>query len=145
MNEWLMLLSMLLGAGLFAAGGTDIPGIGGQKWIRRYILPLSLAGIALIYAPWWKCLGYAVTLSAFLHMGYGSKTGWLYRALIFIGYGLSALWLGFTWWVFIVPAMCSLLFLCSNWKATSSSFEWKICEAWFGMCIAVSFISALNK
>jgi len=64
-NEWHMILAVLWSVGLFAAGGTDLNGKG-HKWIRRFILPIGLGALALLYAPWWACLGYTATLSAFL-------------------------------------------------------------------------------
>lgn len=44
-SEWLAILAMASGGILFAAGGTHIPKIGGQKWIRRFALPAVLTGI----------------------------------------------------------------------------------------------------
>lgn len=143
MNEWLIILAVLLSAGLFAAGGTHIDGIGGQKWLRRFLMPICLGGLATLYAPWWACLGYALTLCFFLHLGYGDKATWLYRIFIFTGYGLSALWFGLSWWVPTIPVVCAAIFLLSNWKTTASSFVWKFCELSMGFCIGCGFVSSI--
>jgi len=41
-SEWLMIACMGTGGILFAAGGTHINKIGGQKWLRRYLMPVLL-------------------------------------------------------------------------------------------------------
>ena len=143
MNEWLMIVAVLWSVGLFAAGGTDLNGRG-HKWLRRFLMPIGLGALALIYAPWWACLGYTLTLCVFLHMGYGSRAGWLYRAFIFTGYGVSALWFGWTWWAVATPVLCSLAFLLSNMKKSEGMFAWKIVEMLFAFLIAVTFINSLS-
>jgi len=143
MSEWLMILSTLIGVGAFAAGGTDLNGRG-FKWIRRFLMPACLAGIALLYAPWWACLGYAVTLSAFLHMGYGDRCSWLKRAFIFTGYGFSALWFGWTWWAVVTPVLLLIAFWLSNFKPTANTMFWKAWEMLAGFLIAVTFINAVG-
>lgn len=143
MNEWLMILVVLWCAGLFAAGGTDIPGIGGQKWLRRILMPLGLIGIGLFHTTWWAAVGSGLTIAFWLHLGYGSKANWAYRAVIFAGYGLFSLWIGWSWWVLVTPVICSLLFLGSNTKETALSFVWKLCELGMGFLIGASFVAAI--
>ena len=143
MSEWLMIACMLWSGGLMAAGGTHIPGIGGQKWLRRYLLPAGLGAVALFYAPWWAILGYTATLSAFLCMGYGDRASWLYRAFIFAGYGAASLWLGWSWWVVITPVVCAVLFALSNNRLTERAFVWKIAEVGMGFLIGAAFIAAI--
>ncbi len=144
MNEWSMILSVTFSIATFAGGGTDLNGRG-YKWIRRFLMPLGLGSLALLYAPWWACLGYTVTLSAFLHMGYGSRAGWLYRAFIFTGYGCSALWFGWTGWVVVTPILCLAAFWLSNYKKTEDMFAWKIVEMLFAFLIAATYINALSR
>lgn len=145
MNEWMIILIVLLSSGLFAAGGTDLDGKG-HKWIRRFILPAGLLATSLFYAPWWASVAYSLTLCAFLHLGYGSKASWAYRSFIFAGYGLVSLWLGPSWWLIVTPVVCLGLFWLSNFKYTASSFTWKCVEIIYGIIIACSFVSAiLNK
>lgn len=141
-NEWHMILAVLWSTGLFAAGGTALNGKG-YKFLRRFILPAGLGALALLYAPWWACLGYAVTLSAILHPGYGSKASWLYRAFIFAGYGASALWFGWSGWVVATPILCLAAFWLSNKKQSEGMFFWKAVELLFGFLIAVTFINAI--
>jgi len=47
-HEWFMITAMAVGGIGFAAGGTDIPGIGGQKSIRRFLTPILLTGILIL-------------------------------------------------------------------------------------------------
>lgn len=142
-----MILVMSVSGILFALGGTEIPTTGrGYKWLRRFVMPVFLAGIALLYAPWWACVGYGLTTSVALHMGYGDRCSWLKRAFIFISYGVTSLWFGFSWWIAITPALLALLFLASNWKPLASTVFWKSWEFLAGVLIALCFIGVLlNK
>jgi len=137
MSEWMMMLAITASTALFAIGGT------GYKWARRFVLPVLLGGIALLYAPWWACVGYGATLSVHLCMGYGESSSWLKRAFVFSGYGTSALWLGWSWWVVITPVLCLILFILSNNRLTEKSFTWKIVEAGYGFLLGAGFIGAL--
>lgn len=137
MNEWLMILSMAWSTTLFAVGGTK-----GKYW-RRFVLPIGLAGMALLNHHWWVCLAYAVILSAFLHLGYGDRCSWLKRAFIFTGYGCAALVFALTWWALIVPLVCLGLFKASNSRLTEKSFPWKVCEAGMGFLIGAAYCSAV--
>lgn len=143
MSEWIMILAVIWCVGLFAAGGTDLNGKG-YKWLRRFILPAGLSGIALLFSTWWACLAYTVTLSAFLHLGYGSRCSWLKRALIFIGYGFSALWFGWTWWAVATPILLLVAFWLSNFKPSEKTMFWKAWEMLAGFLIAVTFINAVG-
>jgi hypothetical protein len=144
MNEWLMIITNVWGVCLFAAGGTDIPGIGGQKWIRRFLLPIGLMALACFFTEWWRAVGYGLTLCAFLHLGYGERAAWIYRGFIFFGYGAASLWFGWTWWVAITPIVACGLFYASNTKATSRYFPWKIVEMALGFLITSSYLSSLS-
>ena len=139
-----MIAVTLWSVGLFAAGGTDLNGKG-HKWFRRFVMPLGLAGVSLMYAQWWQSLLYSVTLIAFLHMGYGSKASWWYRVFIFAGYGASCLWLGWTWWSVIIPPVLLVMFILSNIKLTAQTFYWKACEMSMGFLLAISFCDAIMK
>jgi hypothetical protein len=140
-----MIVVMALGGILFAAGGTDIPGIGGQKWLRRYVLPVFFAFICLLsHVIWWKALGMAVSLIVILSCPYGSKTPYWLKALVFSGYGAAFLWIGFTFWVIATPVICFALFCLSNWKLTAKSFWWKMVEFSYGFLLAITLISCIN-
>ena len=154
MNEWLMILIMALSGVLFAAGGTHIEKIGGQKWIRRILLPLSL-GIATYYASLkdtekgklkpWQLLAFAF-LSVELHMGYGDSSPWWKKALVFSFYGATSLFIGFSWWVVITPVVLTLMFMASNWKPLATTVFWKAWEFLAGVLIALCLIGAfLNR
>lgn len=144
MNEWLMDFAMVWCVGLFAAGGTHIEGVGGQKWLRRYLLPAGLAIIALLsHVLWWQCLGLATTLMVVLSLGYGSKTPYWVKSLVFLCYGLAFLWIGWSWWVVITGPLCLALFVFSNLRLTRGSFHWRICEGGMGFLLSAGFIAAM--
>ena len=143
MNEWHMIFAVTFSVAAFAAGGTDLNGRG-YKFIRRFLMPIGLGSLALLYAPWWACFGYTLTLCAFLHMGYGSKASWLYRAFIFTGYGASALWFGWTWWLVATPVLLLIAFWLSNFKPSEKTMFWKAWECLAGFLIAVTYINSLS-
>jgi len=143
-NEWTIIYAVILSAGLFAAGGTEVKKTGrGYKWIRRFILPALLCLIAWPFAPYWAVIGFGATLCVFLHLGYGDRCSWPKRAFIFAGYGLSSLWIGWSWWAVLTPAACCALFFLSNLKSTASDFQWKLCELSFGFLIGCTFVAAI--
>jgi hypothetical protein len=137
MNEFVQIAVIACSVALFALGGT------GFKWMRRYVLPVCLGLVGAFLSSWWQGLGYALTLCAFLCMGYGERASWWYRLAIFTGYGAVSLWFGFSYWLIVTPCACMGLFWVSNWKPTANSFTWKTCEAAFGFLIAASFIAAI--
>lgn len=137
MNEWVMIAVMVWCMALFAIGGT------GFKWARRYVLPVGLGLLGAFLTSWWQGLGFAITLCAFLCMGYGERASWWYRILIFTGYGTASLWFGWSWWLIITPLGCAAMFYFSNLKLTASSFTWKIPESGMGFLISAGYISAI--
>jgi hypothetical protein len=139
---WIIAVSVWC-LGLFALGGTELPLFGtGFKWLRRFVLPIGLLILGVFLTDWWRSVGYAVTLCVFLHQGYGDKCPWWKRIVVFTGYGVSALWIGFSWWQIITPVVLSGMFLLSNTKATSKIFQWKYCELAMGLLIAWSFCNS---
>jgi hypothetical protein len=138
MSEYLMIFIMALSGSLFAIGGT------GFKWARRYVLPACLGLIGAFYAPWWAGLGYAVCLCAVLCMGYGERTPYWLKAIIFSGYGAVGLWFGWSWWVVITPVVLFTLFVLSNWKPTANTIFWKAWEFIAGVLIGITFIDCLK-
>jgi uncharacterized integral membrane protein len=144
MNEWLMILCVTVSAALFASGGTDIPGIGGQKWLRRYVLPAFLAFICVLSGvKWWVSLGYGLLMIPLLCAGYGDRAGYFKRVLIFVSYGLPSLLIGFSVWIIITPVLLTLLFIGSNTKQVASQFVWKMWELMAGVLIGMCLIAAL--
>ncbi len=123
MKEWLMILAMGAGGILGAIGGT------GFKWVRRYILPLTL-GLVAWKAGFkrWKCLVLALGLTVAFCLPYGERTGWAMKAVVACCYSLPTLVLGLSVWQIITPVVFMLLFWLSNTPATEVMFPWKICE-----------------
>lgn len=135
---WLVLLPAI-GWLLFALGGTQISDkIAGQKWTRRFLLPF-LWGLCLFLArfKWWQAVIVAILSCALFHLGYGSKTSWKMRLLVFVGYGLISAPIGLSWWNLITFLICALMFWLSNTKLTSKIFIWKVCEGAFGCLIGI--------
>jgi len=145
-NEWIQIAVLVWCVFLFPAGGTDIPKIGGQKWLRRILMSIGLGVLAGLLTTWWQGVGYALTLFGVLSCPYGSKTPYWLKALVFTGYGATSLWFGYSWWLLITPILCLGLFFFSNLKLTAKSFPWKICEGAMGFLVAAAYIAAiLNK
>jgi hypothetical protein len=139
MNEWLMILTMTLCSALFAIGGTK-----GKFW-RRYGIPLLLGGIALYcHEPWYNALGLALTLIVALSLGYGTNSPYWKKAITFSLYGLSFLWIGWSWWIILTPILCLLIFWLSNQKPTAHPFFWKACEFLYGTFLAITFLDAIK-
>lgn len=131
---------------LFALGGTQISDkIKGQKWIRRFVLPF-LWGICVYFAgfQWYQAIGVAILGCLMLHLGYGSKTSWKMRLLVFAGYGLISAPVGVSYWNLITVIICSLMFLLSNTKITSIVMVWKIVEGFFGCLIGIQIAYLLS-
>ena len=140
MKEWLQLGALVSGSVCFAIGGMH-----GGRIVRRYILPLLLAGFAyLLEATMWKCISSGLVLMVSLHLGYGEKVPWWRKALVWLLYSASTLFFGFTVWQVISPIAMACLFILSNFKGTSSSFFWKGVEFFWGALIAVTMLGAIN-
>jgi hypothetical protein len=142
MTEWIFILMMVLGVGLFAAGGT------GPKWARRYVLPIAL-GLCLMWlgVSWWQSIISAVTMIIVFCLPYGdSVPKYWQKFLIGCTYSLPSLAVGLSLWVVIVPVGFITLFFLSNWKPTAKAFTWKLVEGAIGFLVSASLISAyLNR
>jgi hypothetical protein len=146
MSEWIQILTMILGGGLFAAGGTHIPKFGGQKWIRRFVLPLSLGGIAYSSGiAEWRCLCMALGLIISFHLGYGSATPYWRRVLTAASFTLPTLFLGFSAWQIITPVMFLGMFWLSNNRYWNRIFQWKFCEYLTGSFIAITVAQLIGQ
>jgi hypothetical protein len=139
MSEWMMIASIAFGTILFPAGGTHIPGIGGQKWLRRYLMPVLLGGIALLSGfPAWTVACYTIGLIVALTLGYGETKPYWYKFLVFCGYSAPSLFLGLTIWQAITPVVLLLLFWLSNRPGIAKDVPWKVWEASAGFLIGVT-------
>lgn len=142
---WIVILPAF-GWLLFALGGTQISDkIEGQKWIRRFLLPF-ICGVCVFFAGfvWWQAVVVALLACLMFHLGYGSKTSWKIRLLVFAGYGIISAPIGLSFWNLITSMACAVMFLLSNTKLTAKIFVWKIVEGFFGLLIAIqiSYIMA---
>ena len=142
--EWVWIAVMIWCGALFAAGGTHIEGPGGQKWLRRYLLPIGLAILAYFLGlVWWKCLVFLALSIASLSAGYGTNSPYWKKILVFTSYGLPSLVIGFSWWVVITPVLLTLGFMASNWKPLASTVFWKSWEFLAGVLVAFCYIGAM--
>lgn len=146
MNEWLMILMMALGGILFAAGGTHIPKIGGQKWLRRFVLPIALGTIAYWAGiEYWRCIGMAVGLCIGFHLPYGERTPYWGKALTASMFTLPTLFLGFSWFQVATPLAFLGMFYLSNTHYWGRLFNWKIVEFLTGTFIAGTVVNLVNQ
>ena len=123
MQELKLILMLLNGGGLWALGGTVWTG-----W-RRYILPVVLF-LLLCWSgiTWYFALLAMCVLSGVAHLGYGASIPYWRKFLVGCSYSLPSLCLGYSIWVFIVPAVFIGTFALSNWRPTAGAFPWKVCE-----------------
>lgn len=131
---------------LFALGGTQISDtIPGKKWLRRFVLT-ALWGLCTFFAgfSYYQAIAVFALGCLMTHLGYGSKTSWKMRLLVFAGYGLISAPIGISYWNLITAVVCSLMFLLSNTKLTALVFVWKICEGAFGCLIGIQIAYKLS-
>ena len=135
---WIVIMPAI-GWLLFSLGGTEISEkIKGQKWLRRFVLPVLWGACVWIATGiWWKSLSVAGLAMAVFPLGYGDRASWLKRIAIFAGYGLISAPVGLSWWNLITAILCAVLFAMSRWKPTAHTFVWKIVEGAFGAVIGV--------
>jgi hypothetical protein len=138
MNEWLMISSISVSAILFPAGGTHIPVIGGQKWLRRELLP-ALLGLIFYFAGFavWKIVLFVIAQDISFRLPYGERTKWWIKAFVFCGFVIPSTILGLTFWQLVAPAVILLMFFLSNFRKTAKEVPHKIWEASAGFLIGV--------
>jgi hypothetical protein len=145
---WMVLLPAA-GWFLFALGGTQISEtIKGKKWFRRFVFPAVLGGSVLLAGfTWWQALAVFAISCLMLHLGYGERTRWAVKFLVFLGYGLISVPIGVSYWNLITGLGSFILFILSNIPFVTfyrDTFAWKVCEGMFGCLIGiqVSFLLA---
>lgn len=144
-NEWLIIFTVSACSILFAAGGTHINVIGGQKWLRRFGIPCLLCMIAVLsHVVWWKASIMAILLIVALSSGYGDNSSQIKKFFVFCMYSVPFFMLGWSLWIIATPILCYSIFLLSNWKPTSEMFFWKAAELIFGFLIGLTFVSCLK-
>jgi hypothetical protein len=131
---------------LFALGGTQISDtIEGQKWLRRFVLTFLWGLCAFLGGfHWYQAVGVFVLGTVMLHMGYGSRTSWPMRILVFAGYGIISAPIGLSFWNIATALICPLMFYLSNQKWATKTFVWKVCEGTFGALIGITIAFALT-
>jgi hypothetical protein len=144
-KELLMVLVPALSWLLFALGGTEISKkIKGQKWIRRFVLPIVylvagiIAGVKLGQA-----IGVAVLACGAFHLGYGERKDWIDRIGVGLAYGLIGIPIGISVWNLITVLGFLVLFKLSNTKLTANMFVWKIVEGMIGLLIGIEVAYSL--
>ena len=141
-NEELVQIAALTSGGVcFSLGGMR-----GGRFVRRYALPLALSGCAwLLTGFWsWRLVAFALALSFALHLGYGERTPYWRKFLVFCLYAASTLFFGFTIWQIITPVIMMLLFIASNAMKFATEFRWKVVEFIWGVLIAATLIGAIK-
>ena len=138
-NELIVVLLPGLSWILFALGGTQISSkIQGWKGWRRFVLPFVYGVFCLICKiVWWKILLVMALAGIVYSLPYGHKVSWKMKSLVALGYGLISIPIGFSIWNLFTAIGFLALFKLSNWKPTSSTFIWKICEGGFGLLVGI--------
>lgn len=139
MSEPLQMLLMASFSFLFALGGYH------EKAWRRFGIPIVACSVLMFLVTYKFAFAYSIAIMIALHQGYGEKTPYWKKFLVFCGYSLPALMLGFTWWAFVTPLILILLFFLSNCKPTANMIFWKLWEFIAGLLTAVCLIDALTK
>jgi hypothetical protein len=149
--ELYMVFLVPVSAMLFALGGTEIsPTIPGKKWFRRYVLP-AILGITVGFAlTWWQGVLIFLFNTLSSHQGYGDRASWLKRSLIFTGYGLRSLPIGWSVWNIFTPLATMILFVLCNLRVNVREndpthielkvghvFVWKVWELFVGAIIGL--------
>lgn len=146
MNEWLMILAMALGGVLFAAGGTDIPKVGGQKWLRRFLLSAALGALCFCSEViWWKSLILAAGLCIAFHLPYGSNHSYWVKTITAVCFVLPTISLGFSYWQLATPVAFIGMFWLSNNGYWGKYFPWKIVEFLTGVYISVTVVQLVGQ
>ena len=132
---------------LFSLGGTQISQkIPGQKWVRRFLLPSFFLLMTLFAGfSWWQALlVFGISCGSFC-LGYGDRTPWWLKCLVFLSYGMISLPVGISWWNLILVVLTPLLMILSRWKVTGKTFVWAIvCGIW-GFLIGISLSFPLSQ
>ena len=144
-KEIIMIVVMGLSAILFSLGGTGNWAFANKLW-RRIGVPLTIFFGCLIWNPtWWFLLIACALLALACFSGYGEKKSWWFRIIVFAGFYLPSLLVGFSWWVVIAPVLTCLMFLASNWLPLAKTFYWKCVEFNYGALIAITFLGAVQN
>lgn len=138
-SELYMVFIPPISAMLFALGGTQISTkIKGQKWIRRFVLPVFF-GVSVLLAgfSWLQAAGVCGLSIGCFCLGYGSGKTWTYRFMVGCSYALITLPIGFSFWNLMTPMVFIVFFILSNWDYSSDEFPWKLCELMFGLSCGI--------
>lgn len=121
-KEMLMILAMGAGGILGCLGGFR------WKWMRRFLLPVIFALIAIIGGfEIGKASLMALGLIVAYSLPYGEKTPYILKVGIAICHILPFLAIGFSLWMIAYPIVFMGLFYSSN-KLPFKEFSWKIIE-----------------
>jgi len=141
---WYIIVMSLSGA-LGALGGTQISDeIKGQKWIRRFMLPILLGLFCFFvgHFDWWRCLILTGGLIGAFCLPYGSRTPYWLKTLVGMTYMLPTIALGhFSIWQIVSPVIFIGLFKLSNIKWFSNFVVWKIWEFVIFALIGITIVS----
>jgi hypothetical protein len=130
---------------LFALGGTQISDkIEGQKWLRRFVLTF-LWGLCVFLGGfhWYQAVGVFVLGTVMLHMGYGDRTSWKMKWVMFAGYGIISAPIGLSFWNIATALFCPIAMYLSQTKWAKSTMVWKIWEGTVGALIGITIGFAL--
>lgn len=118
---------------LFALGGTQISTtIKGQKWFRRFVLPAVVGLTVGLAMTWWQGVLVFLINAAYPWRGYGDRASWFKRVLVFIGYGLRSIPIGWSLWNIFTPVAAMILFVLCNLRVNIREYDPSHIELKFG-------------
>jgi hypothetical protein len=148
MNPELMIVFIPgISAILFSLGGSQISQkLQGQKWVRRFLLPSFFLLMTLIAGfSWWQGLLVFLISCFSFHLGYGDRTKWWLKILVFALFGMISVPVGVSVWNMILVLLAPILMILSLSHLTGKVFVWKIVEASWGFLIGISLAFPLSQ
>ncbi len=139
-NEFLMIGAMTSGGLLFSLGGT------GFKYLRRFVLPALLGGLALWAGiEWWRCAAMASLMIGAFCLPYGERTPYWAKFLVGCSFVLPTLFIGYNIWQIITPVAFIVMFKLSNTRYWGRMFAWKIVEFLTGALVGVTVAQLISQ
>ena len=116
--------------------------LGGWKWKswRRFVLPVAIAGVCLMFGVDSIRAGIVVVLCGIsFSLPYGENSTWKMRIITALSFGIVGMPLGLN----LLQALPPIVFL-SGWVLSNKyKLQWKICEALTGLFVVLPIAQIL--
>ena len=139
--EFLSASAVITSSLLYWLGGQEIPIVNrGYLFVRRYVLPIVLAGFLIATGGlWWKVIIACTLLCGSLHLGYKSSL-WRY-ALTGLLMGLPSLIISKSFYC-VIPCLTHTLFGYISLK--NNRFKWAYVAIIQGLAIGICYTLSVN-